>query len=349
MIPAELVIERDGRIPLAAASARRNKAPVFVLGCGRSGTKLLFHMLMSSGGFAVYESESNAFNLLGSRFGNLKHKKNRQRLMQTWLQTKLFQRSGLTREEIEPPILEQCRSAGDFLSILMETIARKQGVERWVEATPLHLLYLPEIKRLIPNALIVHIIRDGRDTAVSLNKVGWIRPFPWDRERSILAAGLFWKWIVRRGRSDGQKFGADYLEIHYEDLISQPRESLQRLGAFIGHDLDYDSIVKVGIGSVSKPNSSFRDSARQKEFNPVGRWKTVLSPAQVAQLESGIGDLLEELHYPLSGPLREPKPAERLMTTLYPASFSVKTWLKSRTPLGRFADTGRMGKLSPQS
>lgn len=109
-----------------AEPTSRKTAPVFVLGCGRSGTKLLYHMLLSSGGFAVYHSESNAFNLLGLRFGNLSRRGNRQRLLNVWFRSMLFERSGLTREEIEPRVLNECRNTGDFLRILMETIARKQ-------------------------------------------------------------------------------------------------------------------------------------------------------------------------------------------------------------------------------
>src|SRR5437868_4674695 len=135
------------------STGKRSSAPVFVLGCGRSGTKLLYHSLLSAGGFAVYHAESNTFNLLGSRFGDLTHRENRAKLLELWLRSKLFERSGLTRDEIEPLILNDCHNPGEFLKILMETIARKQGVERWAEATPLHTLYLPEIKKLIPKAL----------------------------------------------------------------------------------------------------------------------------------------------------------------------------------------------------
>ncbi len=49
----------------------RSLAPVFVLGCGRSGTTLLYHMLLSAGNFAVYRVESNIINLLEPRFGDL--------------------------------------------------------------------------------------------------------------------------------------------------------------------------------------------------------------------------------------------------------------------------------------
>src|SRR6266436_4997782 len=98
-----------------AVHGARSKAPVFVLGCGRSGTKLLYHTLLSAGGFALYHAESNTFNLIGLRFGNLARRDNRRKLLDHWLRSKLFYRSGLTREEIEPRILEECRNAGDFL------------------------------------------------------------------------------------------------------------------------------------------------------------------------------------------------------------------------------------------
>src|SRR5271169_195479 len=118
--------QQTARSGLAHGTRSRSRAPVFVLGCGRSGTKLLYHTLLSAGGFAVYHAESNAFNLLGLRFGSLRRRGNRQKLLDSWLKSKLFQRSGLDRAEIEPRILNECRNTGDFLRIVMETIAAKQ-------------------------------------------------------------------------------------------------------------------------------------------------------------------------------------------------------------------------------
>jgi len=333
----------------ASARGARSKAPVFVLGCGRSGTKLLYHTLLSAGGFALYHAESNTFNLIGLRFGNLARRANRRELLDHWLQSKLFYRSGLTREEIEPRILEECRNAGDFLRILMETIAQKQGVERWAECTPLHLLYLPLIKRLFPNALIVHIIRDGRDVAVSLDRIGWIKPFPWDRKRKILVPALFWKWITGKGRRYGSKMGGDYLEVHYEDVVEKPRETLAKIGAFIDHDLDYDRIQQNAQGSMVDPNSSFRGDGQEKESNPVGRWKIVLSADDVTQMEGLIGDRLQQMEYPTATPLEHKghSLAAGVMGILYPIYFDVKLWLKTYTPLATTADIGRMGISDP--
>src|SRR6202008_1866702 len=77
-----------------AGSARPNpraRAPVFVLGCGRSGTKLLYHTLLSGGGFAVYFAESNPFNLLGVRFGTLARRANRRKLLDAYYKSNLFE------------------------------------------------------------------------------------------------------------------------------------------------------------------------------------------------------------------------------------------------------------------
>jgi hypothetical protein len=337
--------------PALGATGVRSKAPVFVLGCGRSGTKFLYHTLLSAGGFAVYHAESNAFNLLGLRFGNLANRGNRRQLLDEYYTSKLFQRTGLAPSDIDQRVMEDCRNAGDFLRIVMEAIARKQGVDRWAESTPLHLLYLPLIKKVLPDALVIHIIRDGRDVTASLHRIGWIRPLPWDRSRAFLVPAIFWRWIVSKGRRYGQAMPGDYLEVHYEELVQNPRATLTRIGKFIEHDLDYDRIQQVALGSVHNPNSSFRGDGKETEAATIGRWKRMFAPKQVRALESRIGDLLTKTGYTLETP-----PAERhstlsegFMGFLYPLYFDFKLWLKSRTPLARIAEKGRMGVPEPEA
>jgi hypothetical protein len=328
-----------------AAPSARAKAPVFVLGCERSGTTFLYHTLLSAGGFAVYHAESNAFNLLGLIFGSLARRANRRKLLDHFFRSRLFARTGLEPKEIEERIMEECRNAGDFLRIVMDAVTRKQGVSRWADCTPTHLVYLPLIKKTVPDALIVHIIRDGRDVTASLRRIGWIRPLPWDRSRPILPPALFWQWQVSKGRRYGQALGADYMEIHYEDLVQNPRETLARIGKFIEHDLDYDRIQQIALGSVHNPNSSFRGDGKETEANTIGRWKRMFTPGQVRDIESSIGNLLVDTGYAL-----ETRPAElrpslpvRFMSFLYPLYFDFKLWLKSDTPLARIANKGRLG------
>jgi hypothetical protein len=293
-------------------------------------------MLLSAGDFAVYRAESQAFNLLAPRFGDLSVRKNRQRLMNKWLQTGMFAVSGLDSNQIAAKILNECKDYGDFLRIVMEEIAARQNVHRWADCTPEHVLYLREIKRSLPSALIVHIIRDGRDVALSMDKQGWLRPFRWDKKRRLTAPALYWRWMVKKGREYGRIVAPSYMEVRYEELVAEPRRVLAKLGNFIGHDLDYDRIVQVGIGSVSQPNTSFESAHPKAEFNPVERWKKLLSPRELGALEVLIGDLLVELGYPLtapSGELPEGRLKVKLARTLYDWRFDAKQWAKTRTRL----------------
>ena len=249
----------------SARKDRKHGKPVFVIGCGRSGTTLLYHMIVSSGNFANYRTESNVINLLEPRFRPLSSAKNKRRMLDAWYNSKLYTRSGLQPAELEPIVMAQCQNGGDFLRIIMELMCAKQGVERWAETTPEHLLYLRRIKETIPEALIVHVIRDGRDVALSWEKLRQIRALPWDRQRLAMSAGIHWEWIVKRGREVGRTLGNDYIEVHYEDVVRKPREVLARLEPFIDHDLNYDRIQKVAIGSVAVPNTAFKDGQLQPD------------------------------------------------------------------------------------
>jgi len=321
----------SGSAPAKGATSHR---PVFVIGCGRSGTTLLYHMIVSSGNFANYRIESNVLNLLEPRFRPLSSARNKRRMLDAWYNSRLFTRSGLDPAELEPVVMEKCQNGGDFLRIIMEQMCAKQGVERWAETTPEHLLYLRRIKETIPDALIIHVIRDGRDVALSWEKLRQIRPLPWDRKRLAMAAGIHWEWIVARGRAVGRTLGSDYLEVHYEDVVRKPREVLAKLEPFIRHDLDYERIQQVAIGSVAAPNTAFKNG----QFNPIGRWRSAFTTAELATFESLVGDTLSELGYELgtSTADRPRSPSLSLMRSVYRSFFSTKHYLKAKTPAGRW-------------
>ncbi len=294
-------------------------------------------MLISSGNFAFYTEESSVFNILAPRFGSLRHQRNRQKMTDAWLRTKLFTRAGINGDQIRERLLTDCRNPGDFLRIVMEEIASTQNVERWAETTNDHLFYIPQIKKTIPEALVVHLIRDGRDVALSMEKLGWLRNYPWSPEHGLMVTGLFWGWMVNQGRQFGMQLGADYLELRYEDLVSRPRETLAVLGKFIGHDLDYDRIRAASAGPVAVPNTSFPAELEDSSFHPIGRWRTALSPDRLAIFESWVGPHLERMGYSLATPRDRLNRSFNVSArrTLYPKVFDLKQWLKTHTPLTR--------------
>jgi|HubBroStandDraft_6_1064221.scaffolds.fasta_scaffold67121_2 LPS sulfotransferase NodH len=319
----------------------RSKSPVFVMGCHRSGTNLLYDTLLSAGGFAVYRGFLPVYKILIPRFGKFDKLENRKRMMQTWLRSKGFRRSGLDADELTEKILAECKTGGDFMRIMMDEVARRQNAQRWAVYDPDNVLHVARIKRDIPEALFVHIIRDGRDIALSLNKMDGFKPFPWDRKsKSIRQTAVYWEWMVRTGQHYGRQIPADYIEVRYEELVSDPRRTLATLGQFFQHDLDYDRIQSAGLGRLSETNSSFREEGPEQTATPVNRWKERLSREDVAALEGLVGPCLRELGYDLTTPEPERRPSirGRILRALYPELLSAKLWLKINTPVGKLAN-----------
>jgi hypothetical protein len=321
----------------------REKAPVFIVGSARSGNTLLYHMLLSSGHFPLYQTEPAVFDLLVPRFGGLRSIGRRRKLLDVWLRSKQFRVSGLRAQTIKEQLLNRCRSGGDFLRIVMDEIARNQGLQRWAVWGPDNLLYMPTIKSEIPEALFVHIIRDGRDVAAALDRKGFIRPLPFDRQEGLLIAGSHWMWKVNKGREYGRSIGSDYVEVSYEHLVTRPEETLAQLSCFLGQDLDYEHIRQTAVGVVSHPNSSFSEELGSGQFSPIGRWKRQLSERQIKDLEVLLGPTLLELGYALSTPPAATRNLTvEILRTLYPRFFDLKQYLKLNTPLGRCVSLGRL-------
>ncbi len=311
-------------------------APVFIVGCPRSGTTLLYDMLLSSGKFALYRAETDVFLRIAPAFGSLRSRSNRRKLLDAWLKSDYFRRSGLRQEELRTEVLANCGNPGDFLGIVMEGIAREQGVRRWADHTPLHLLYIAEIKRRIPNAQFVHVIRDGRDVAVSLSRLGWVDRFPWDSKDRLAISGLYWQWVVSKGREYGrQLYTSDYLELRYEELVQHPQNALKTLSEFVGEDLDYQRILQSGVGTVARPNSSF---SAPRASQPIGRWKG-LTEIEAAKLSSLLAPLLRELGYLTNG-YETLHRGEWRLRAVYPRYWELRHALR-QSPLSRFLVTRR--------
>lgn len=314
------------------------RPPVFIVGCPRSGTSFLYHLLLSAGGFARFHTQMNVFDVLEPIFGDLRSTAHKKKMMQEWLRSKAFAVSGLEASEIEAKVMAECRNGSDFIRIVMEEVARTQGVDRWIDSTPTNVPHMLRISRDFPEARFIHIIRDARDVALSLDKRHWSRPLPWDKQRSLLATGLYWEWIVRKGRKYGTMLGPRYMEVRYEELVERPESPLKKIGEFLLHDLDYARIQEASVGSVKKPLTSFKEDLKEGLFSPVGRWKDKFPPDQLVWFERLVGNYLQKLGYSLSNPehASENSFTVRRMRWTYRNFYEFKQWAKVNTPLSRW-------------
>jgi hypothetical protein len=304
-------------------------------------------MLLSAGGFAYYRSETHVFNSLWPRFRDLDQPSTREALLDVWLKAPQHIRSGLDESEARRALGAGFTNGGEFLRLVMDATAAKQGAPRWAETTPAHILHLPEIHATIPDALFIHVIRDGRDVALSLQKQGWAVPLPWDRSQPVLAAGAFWRWTVDAGRRGARRIDRRaYLEVTYEDVTGAPQRTLDRIGEFIEQRLDYSVILQNAVGSVAEPNTSFPGSSGYSR-----RWERELTPHLARRLEAIVGPMLDKLGYPRAFPdTLTARWRARAHVAPYFARYSVRQWLKSHTALGRrYADLSLFAPPAPDA
>jgi hypothetical protein len=159
---------------------------------------------------------------------------------------------------------------------------------------------------------------------------------PWDKKRSLAAAGLYWEWIVRKGRKFGATLAPNYLEVKYETLVQDPRKELVIVAEFLKQDLDYDRIQETSLGSVKTPLTAFKEDLREGRFTPVGRWKDQFPVDQLPEFEALVGTYLAYLGYDLScNATKNRSFTERQMRLVYGGYYELKQWAKIHTPLSR--------------
>ena len=329
----------------------RKQSPVFVIGCHRSGTALLYDSLLSAGGFPLYHASPFLHSTLLAMSGDPSVPRNRERMVQIWLRSKPFRRTGFGPEELRSKIVQECKSGGDFLRITLGELARRANVQRWASYDIDNIMYMETVKQEVPDALFVHVVRDGRDAALSMKLQHGADGLAHTQERALYAWALLWQWTVQMGRRCGKLFPNDYLEVRYEDLVRDPGKTLRAVGEFLDHDLDYGRIQKNSVGRVASPNTVWKEESSPETFSPIDRWKNKLSPPEVDALEALIGDCLEEFGYSLTTDRRSRAPLGprlSLMRILYPRYFAAKLFLKSKTFLGRLlVNGGRLELTDP--
>src|SRR5437773_2288752 len=132
-------------------------------------------------------------------------------------------------------------STGRAIAAVYEVYAEGHGKSRWGDKTPMYMRHLRLLRRLFPEAQYVHLIRDGRDAAVSfLSLPAGIAFETWVHPRSAAQFACQWRRDVTAARRLGRGLGTErYLEVRYEDLIADAEPVLRQICAFAG--LSYEA------------------------------------------------------------------------------------------------------------
>lgn len=222
-----------------------NADQCLLIGCPRSGTFLLMAILEQC--FNAATPVETHFIPLFQRYlplwGDLSKRRNRARLLEAiydfldiWTPRMIVDGDmslawryslGCTRPDAEA-ILDSSTGYADLVAGLFDAYRRRHDKDFWVDKSAFYRhLDLRFIEDVLPRARVIHIVRDGRDCALSWMAT-WATPGSLDESARLWAEHVEKKadWIAKNPKRG--------LEIRYEDLIADPTASLERIGVFLG-------------------------------------------------------------------------------------------------------------------
>lgn len=204
-------------------------------------------------------------------------------------------------------------SAGYFslskgLQCFYELYAKKQNKMFWGDKTPGYILHMRSIQEVLPAAQFIHIIRDGRDVALSIKDL-WFGP------NNLQDAAVWWRDRILSGieQSSHLKY---YLEVRYEDLVLQPELTLRKILKFLGltwsnktlsyyenaykrlQEIDTDLLAPNGLKISGKTRIQMHKLAlNNPDPNRIKVWQTKMSDLDLKLFLNNAGDLLQKLGY----------------------------------------------------
>lgn len=293
-----------------AVSRRLDSMPIIV-GSPRSGTTLLRLMMDAHSGLAI--PPETGFLTLGKTL-NGQGDKLRKRFFEAvvhyldpigpWPDFEISEHSFWTAlTEINPFNISEGYRA------FYRLYAARVGKRRWGDKTPIYCWHLNAIRRVLPESRFIHIIRDGRDTALSIRKM-WFSP-----GQEIEKQAAYWRDWVMAARAAGVGKD-DYLEVRYEELILNTRETLERVCNHVGLTFEEQMLRyyeraplrlkehkgRFTAGGAPLLTQEQRLRQQQRVTKPLDRscvfaWKKAMNADERRKFEAVAGDLLEELGY----------------------------------------------------
>lgn len=192
-------------------------------------------------------------------------------------------------EQLESPKLV------DIINLVYHRQLKRYGKRRFGDKTPNYISILPQLDALYGDTCkFIHLIRDGRDVAISTIDMSQSRyyrrmQFGWSR------AMRFYREYLR------SPLGAQILEVRYEDLVLQPETTVRRICAFLGEQFEPEMLEwRNRINLVPQREMVIHSKlGRPLSKDSVGVWQHKLSAWECFAIEACLQRDLRWLGYRL--------------------------------------------------
>ena len=272
-------------------------SPFFILGFGRSGTTLLASMLSVSPNIYVPPELKNLYSFYKKHkyFGdlncafNLKLLLNELRYLHELRTLDIKLDEGVFVEKLGNKKI----SGKSIIQCFYETLLESSGKRRLGDKTIRHTLHLDLINWIFPDAKVIHMVRDGRDCALSHRRIS--------SDYNVYLSAKRWEQFNRILLNFGKRNPKRYLRVRYEKLITEPKETLKEVCGFLEEPYS-DALLGFSQGSyatkhvklMSKHHANLGKGIMKANF---GKWRSGLSSNEIKIFESVAESMLRSLDY----------------------------------------------------
>lgn len=269
--------------------------PIFIIGVHRSGTTLLRYMLNRHP--HIYIPPESDFIPRFFR-GNPKQELSPKRVNQDL--AIIFEKYRFVREWQGSPLKVSDFAEGKitpkvFLDTLYGAYAKQNGALRWGDKTPIYCSYIDLLDQIFPQAQFIHLIRDGRDVALSmLDKWG-----EQDFHIDVYFAARNWMRRIQEAQRSGEYLSsARYYELYYENLVASPEKELKSICEFLGETYvsEMSQPQKLAWTNI-EPESFHAPLLEPPSTRRIERWKVEMQPDDLRLFQNVAGIFLHELGY----------------------------------------------------
>ena len=242
---------------------------------------------------------------------------------------------GLQPADIVPRIHTGMPKAAAIAAIF-EAYAERAGKPRWGDKTPMYMRHLGLLERLFPDAQYVHLVRDGRDAALSfLEMPEGTFTRTWAHPATPAQFACLWGKEVSDARALGRRVGsARYREIRYEELVTDPQGLVAEICAFA--DIPFEPAMLAYADAVDVSEKPHQQRLLRPPTAGVRSWRDDMSSEDVFAFEQVAGDVLRALGYDVtSSGSSAGAAATRFAYDARLAAWNASTSLLQRSPLWR--------------
>jgi hypothetical protein len=272
---------------------RGGSGPVFIAGPDRSGTTLMYTLLASHPNISMVR-RTNMWRYFHERYGDLSDPANLDRCLDEMLRYRRMRHLQPDGERIRREFLEGPPTYGRLFALFHQHNAQRVGRSRWGDKSLHTELFADSVFQEFPDARIIHMLRDPRDRYASVSRRNGQEL---DRVGPATA-----RWLVsaRAGRRNADRYRDRYRLVRFEDLARDPDSTMRAVCRFIGEPFfeEMMSMNAVPEHRDAGGNSSFADGTPGSiSTRPVGRYREVLTPEDIAFIQLAAGRELEHAGY----------------------------------------------------